>query len=110
MGQVLTQHVKPTHGDKGDTPKPSGDLIEGQLIRAVTQPADMLKVHYQAVKRVLDTFRANRLYVKGVKVHLFKTEIKFCRHKLSNGQRRAVKSKLEALHKWIPEVIKTTSQ
>ena len=37
-------------------------------------------------------------------------EIKFCAHVLSHGKGRAAPSKLEALKKWTPDVIKTPRQ
>jgi hypothetical protein len=40
-------------------------------------------------------------------MHLFWILIKFCGHILNNGQRKAAASKLEAIKKWTPEVIKT---
>ena len=67
----------------------------------------VIERHYQQVYAVLMALRRHKLYVKGVKVHFFVPLIKFCGHILSYGQRKAAASKLEALHKWSPDTIKT---
>jgi len=67
----------------------------------------ILHSHYLAVLDVLNVFREHHLFVKGSKLHLFKSEIKFCGHILCQGTRRAAKSKLEAIRKCSPENIKT---
>ena len=69
----------------------------------------LVREHYQDVCRVLETFRRHRMTVKGSRVHLFRLMIKFCGHVLSKGQRRAAPSKLEAVKKWNPEMIKTVT-
>ena len=56
---------------------------------------------------VLDAFQKHKIAAKGSKVHLFMTMIKFCGHILSKGTRRAAPSKLQAVEKWQPEMIKT---
>ena len=45
--------------------------------------------------------------MKGTKVHLFMTMIKFCGHLLFDGKRKAAPSKLQALQEWTPEMVKT---
>jgi hypothetical protein len=82
----------------------SDDVLVG------TQPVpnakrDLLDLHFEDVSAVLAAFRKHKLFVKGVKMHLFRETIKFCGHILSNGQRRAAASKLEAIKKWTPETI-----
>jgi len=67
--------------------------------------SDILDLHFADVTAVLTAFRKHKLFVKGVKMHLFRETIKFCGHILSQGQRRAAPSKLEAIKKWTPECI-----
>ena len=40
---------------------------------------------------------------------LFMLTVKFCGHVLHNGTRKACASKLDALRRWCPEVIKTVT-
>ena len=70
----------------------------------------LAKDHYHDVCQVLEAFRRHKLTVKGSKVHLFKMAIKFCGHVLHDGKRKAAPSKLEALEKWTPDMVKTLSQ
>ena len=65
----------------------------------------ILEQHNLDVSAVLDAFACHKLFVKGSKMHLFCETIKFCGHILSQGQRRAAASKLEAIRKWTPETI-----
>jgi hypothetical protein len=78
------------------TPQPSPHTSE-----------DILDIHFRNVFAVLSAFQKHKLFVKGSKMHLFREVIKFCGHILSDGQRRAAPSKLEAIKKWTPQVIKT---
>ena len=45
--------------------------------------------------------------VKGKKVYLFRMSIKFCGQNMSNGQRRAAPSKLQAIREWRHQSITT---
>ena len=74
-----------------------------------SESKSLVKEHYQDVCSVLNSFRKHRMTVKGSKVHLFRMMIKFCGHVLSNGQRRAAPSKLEAVKKWTPDMVKTVT-
>ena len=67
----------------------------------------LIECHYVHVRSVLNALRKHKLFVKGIKLHFFVPEIKFCGHILSHGQRRAAPSKLDALRKWTPDSIKT---
>ena len=69
-----------------------------------------VKRHYEDVCRVLDALRKYFITIKGPKMHLFRTMIKFCGHVLFDGKRKAAPSKLEALHTWTSEMIKTVTQ
>jgi len=64
----------------------------------------LLLRHFDTVVQVLSTFKKQHLYAKGAIFYMI--AIKFCGHILSNGQRKAAPSKLEALKKWTPECIK----
>ena len=61
--------------------------------------------HYQDVCHTLAIFRKYSLGVKGVKVKLFRLSIKFCGQILSQGQRRAAPSKLQAIKDWKYQMI-----
>ena len=69
----------------------------------------MVNVHFEAVVDVLEAFRQAQVTAKGTKVHLFMTSIKFCGHILSDGQRRAAPSKLQAIANWQPAMVKTVT-
>ena len=69
----------------------------------------LVKDHYVDVCQVLQAFRKFKLTVKGSKVHLFRKMIKFCGHVLFDGKRKAAPSKLEAISKWSPDMIKNIS-
>ena len=85
------------------------DVLVGTPGDCENNASDIVGSHFKDVYEVLDVFRKHHLFVKGSKMHLFKSEIKFCGHILSGGKRRASPSKLEALNKWTPEVIKTVT-
>ena len=70
---------------------------------------EQLTVHYEHVRKTLEAFRRFRLTLKGVKCYLFMLMIKFCGHVLCNGTRRAAPSKLKAIERWKPEMIKTVT-
>ena len=70
---------------------------------------DCLKIHFACLRELLDVFRKHHLFAKGSKMHLFKEEIKFCGHILSKGCRRAATSKLDAVHKWTQQSIRTVT-
>ena len=72
-------------------------------------PHDQLEAHYHHVRMTLEAFRKYRLTLKGVKCFLFMLMIKFCGHILCNGTRRAAPSKLQAVAKWSPKMIKTVT-
>ena len=82
------------------------DVLVGTPIPPENSEEDILDLHYRHVREVLLAFRKHKLFAKGAKMHLFMTTIKFCGHILSQGQRRAAPSKLEAIRKWTPEVMK----
>ena len=65
----------------------------------------LIECHYGHVRSVLNALRKHKLFVKGIKVHFFVPEIKFCGHIVSHGQRRTAPSKLDALRKWTPDSI-----
>jgi len=81
------------------------DILAGTPVPPDTSLEDILDLHFWHVCEVLDVFRKYMLFVKGEKVNLFRKLIKFCGHILSKGQRKAAASKLEAIKKWVPEVI-----
>jgi transposase InsO family protein len=83
------------------------DVLVGTPPPSANTHENILDIHYRDVRAVLAAFLKHRLFVKGAKMHLFRETIKFCGHILNNGQRRAAPSKLEAIKKWTPEVIKT---
>ena len=70
---------------------------------------DQLAIHYEHVRKTLEAFRRFKLTLKGVKCHLFMLMIKFCGHVLCNGTRRAAPSKLKAIERWTPSMIKTVT-
>ena len=70
---------------------------------------DTIQSHLQDVSKVLDAFRRNSLAVKGSKMHLFMTMVKFCGHLLFEGKRKAAPSRFEALVKWTPQMVKTVT-
>ena len=80
------------------------DVLSGTPVR---EPGCLLRDHYRDVRDVLEAFRRHKLSVKGSKVHLFKQQIKFCGHILSNGTRRAAPSKLRAVADWTVDMITT---
>ena len=75
----------------------------------VGTPGTDPKLHYKQVLQVLNKFKEHGLSVKSSKMHLFQTCVKFCGHMLFNGQRKAIKSKLEAVAKWTPDMVKTVT-
>ena len=95
----VTPTITPTHAPQLEEDLPLGG--EGQD----PSPEHVLELHFQHVCAVLTAFRKHKLFVKGSKMHLFMEIIKFCGHILSYGQRRAAPSKLEAIRKWIPEIM-----
>ena len=79
------------------------------LIGSDGSKGDLLQQHFEDCCQVLTAFRRHQITAKGVKVHLFMTMVKFCGHVLLDGQRRAAPSKLEAVAKWTPGMIKTVT-
>lgn len=74
--------------------------------RSISEPK-LLQNHFKDCCEVLNTFKQHKITAKGAKVHLFMLMIKFCGHILSDGQRRAAPSKLQAIQEWQPEMITT---
>ena len=74
-----------------------------------SESGNLIGDHLKDLCQVLEAFRKYKLTVKGVKVHLFKKMIKFCGHVLFDGKRKAAPSKLEALTKWTPDMVKTVT-
>ena len=70
---------------------------------------EQLETHYEHVRKTLQAFRKFKLTLKGVKCYLFMLMIKFCGHVLCNGTRRAAPSKLKAIERWTPSMIKTVT-
>jgi hypothetical protein len=68
---------------------------------------NILEMHESAVDDVLHRFRKSCLGAKGDKVFFFKTKIKFCGNVLSDGQRRAAPSKVQAIAQWKHTTITT---
>ena len=72
-------------------------------------PEEQLEIHDGHVRQTLEAFRKFKLTLKGVKCYLYMLMIKFCGHVLCNGTRRAAPSKLQAIAKWTPKMIKTVT-
>ena len=68
-----------------------------------------LTIHYEHVEKTLEAFRRFKLTLKVVKCHLFMLMIDICGHVLCNGTRRAAPSKLKAIERWRPSMIKTVT-
>ena len=68
---------------------------------------ELLPTHYNDVGCLLNRFRSACMGVKGKKVYLFRMSIKFCGQILSNGQRRAAPSMLQAIREWRHQSITT---
>jgi len=82
------------------------DILVGSQILG---DQSLVQAHFRDVNKVLDAFRKAKLTVKGVKVHVFRTSIKFCGHMLFDGKRKTAPSKLTALEKWKSEMITTVT-
>ena len=96
---VSSTSVKSTDPHLFDRERSSPSLIM-ETAHSLTSE-ELWDLHVFHVCHVLDAFRRHKMFVKGSKMHLFM----FCGYMLSNGQRRAAPSKLEALRKWTREVI-----
>jgi len=80
--------------------------IDDVLVGSKGSPdRELLQNHHHDVVQVLQAFRRHKVTAKGLKVHLFMLMIKFCGHILSDGQRRAAPSKLQAISEWKPKDI-----
>jgi hypothetical protein len=94
VDDILVGTPLPEEKETGDRKEVTGSLVHQ---------------HYLDVCETLKAFRKYRLTVKGTKVHLFRKMIKFCGHVLFDGKRKAAPSKLEALEKWSPDLVKTVT-
>ena len=81
------------------------DILVGSPMPSSHCREDIVDLHNRDVRMTLEAFRRHLLFAQGKKVEMFKQLIKFCGHILSQGQRRASPSKLEAIKKFTPEVI-----
>ena len=66
----------------------------------VEEGEDLLEVHNQDLRRVLEVLKEHKLVADKKKCHLFVREVEFCGQVLANGTRRPMPGKLRALKNW----------
>ena len=73
------------------------DILVGTV---VDQGTDLSEQHEKDLRRVLDRLLEQKLVVDPKKGTLFTKEVEFCGHVLSNGTRRPMPKKLNAIQNW----------